>query len=65
MVATVEESTYRPFAGKMGEDHPIIWWREFGGDRSVYNSMGHTATAWSDPRFLAGVLGGIELAARR
>jgi type 1 glutamine amidotransferase len=63
VVATVDESTYEPYLGEMGDDHPIVWWRDFGGGRSVYNSMGHSVAAWSDPKFLATVLGGIDLAA--
>ncbi|MGB0114067.1 MAG: ThuA domain-containing protein [Ilumatobacteraceae bacterium] len=62
VVATVDEATYAPYLGEMGDDHPIVWWREFGGGRSVYNSMGHTAATWGDPRFLETILGGIELA---
>jgi type 1 glutamine amidotransferase len=63
IVATVDESTFIPFKGEMGDDHPIIWWREFGGGRTVYNSMGHTKAIWSEPWFLESILGGIELAA--
>lgn len=65
VVATVDESTYEPYLGQMGEDHPIVWWREFSGGRSVYNSMGHRADTWRDPVFLSTVVGGIRLAARR
>lgn len=65
VVATVDESTYVPYLGAMGDDHPIVWWHEYGGGRSVYNSMGHSIASWSDPRFLASVLGGIDLAAGR
>ena len=63
VVATVDETTYEPYLGEMGPDHPIVWWREFGGGRSVYNSMGHSCAAWNDPQFLGTVLGGIDLAA--
>ena len=65
VVATVDESTYEPHLGEMGADHPIVWWHEFGGGRSVYNSLGHSCAAWSDPTFLGTVLGGIDLAAAR
>ena len=65
VVATVDESTYEPHLGEMGDDHPIVWWREFGGGRSVYNSMGHSVATWSEERFLSSVLGGIDLAAGR
>ncbi len=63
VIATVDESTYEPHTGAMGPDHPIVWWREFGGGRSVYNAMGHSAHTWRDPGFLSAVLGGITLAA--
>jgi len=63
VVATVDESTYEPYLGEMGDDHPVVWWREFGGGRSVYNSMGHSVVMWNDERFLSSVLGGIDLAA--
>ena len=62
VVATVDESTYEPYLGEMGDDHPIVWWREFGGGRSVYNAMGHSIAMWRDQRFLASVAGGIRLA---
>jgi type 1 glutamine amidotransferase len=65
VVATVDESTYEPYLGEMGADHPIVWWRDFGGGRSVYNSMGHRADSWRDPVFLSTVVGGIRLAAGR
>jgi hypothetical protein len=63
VVATVDESTYEPYRGEMGVDHPIVWWHEFGGGRSVYNSMGHSAATWRDERFLATIVGGIRFAA--
>lgn len=63
VVATVDESTYEAHLGEMGPDHPIVWWREFGGGISVYNSMGHSVENWHDPRLLATIVGGIELAA--
>ena len=63
VLATVDETTYRPFRGAMGTDHPIVWCREFDGGRTVYNAMGHSAATWRDESFLASVLGGIELAA--
>jgi len=63
VVATVDEATYEPHKGWMGDDHPVIWWREFDGGRSVYNSMGHAKARWREKWFLESVLGGIELAA--
>ena len=65
VVATVDESTYDAYLGAMGDDHPIVWWRAYGGGRSVYNSMGHSAATWSDEQFLSTVVGGVLLAAGR
>jgi cytochrome c len=62
VVATVDESTYEPYMGTMGDDHPIVWWRDFGGGRSVYNAMGHSEAMWSNEQFLATIVGGIALA---
>ena len=64
VVATVDESTYEPYMGEMGDDHPIVWWREFAGGRSVYNAMGHSAAMWQNEQFLAAIAGGIRLACR-
>ncbi len=63
VVATVDERTYVPAAGRMGDDHPVIWSQRIGAGRSVYNALGHAALTWRDPSFLASVLGGIEQAA--
>ena len=63
VVATVDESTYEPSLGAMGDDHPIVWWR-FGGGRSVYNALGHCAGMWQNEQFLASIAGGIRLACR-
>jgi type 1 glutamine amidotransferase len=64
VAATVDESSYDAHLGAMGPDHPIVWWHDHEGGRSVYNSMGHSAATWSDPRFLASIRGGIAFAAR-
>ena len=64
VVATVDETTYRPGLGTMGSDHPILWWHDFDGGRCVYNAMGHARATWSDPAFLDSVLGGILWAAQ-
>jgi cytochrome c len=61
VLATVDESTYS--GGAMGADHPIAWCRFVGGGRSWYTAMGHTRESYSEPLFLAHVLGGIQFAA--
>lgn len=64
VVASVDESSYDPGSGEMGADHPVIWWRDFDGGRSIYTSMGHAKARWHEPWFRAHVLGCLELAAR-
>ena len=44
----------------MGEDHPIAWCHNFEGGRSWYEGAGHVDSAYTDPTFLAHLLGGIE-----
>ena len=44
----------------MGSDHPVIWSHHQGRGRAWYTALGHTAASWSEPRFLAHILGGIR-----
>src|SRR5690625_2040514 len=60
VLMTLDESTYNPGNGRMGEDHPIAWCHNFEGGRSWYSGAGHTDVSWSDPLWLAHVLAGIE-----
>lgn len=62
VIARVDETTYAPGRGEMGADHPVAWCRTYEGGRSVYTALGHPIGAWSDPRVLSHVLGGIRLA---
>ncbi len=61
VLATVDPASYR--GGTMGADHPIAWCQTVDGGRSWYTALGHTVASWSEPRFLAHVLGGIRYAA--
>lgn len=61
VVASLDEGSYAPAAGRMG-DHPIAWCHAYAGGRSVYTGLGHSVVTWSDPAFLGHVLGGIRLA---
>jgi type 1 glutamine amidotransferase len=60
ILLTVNEATYK--GGTMGTFHPISWYQSFEGGRSFYTAMGHTDEAYSNPLFLAHLLGGIEWA---
>ena len=61
VLATIDESSYN--GGNMGADHPLIWYHPYAGGRSWYTAMGHTSASYSDPDFLAHLLGGIQYAA--
>jgi type 1 glutamine amidotransferase len=63
VLLTVDEASYA--GGGMGADHPIAWCREYAGGRSFYTGLGHTIEAYSEPAFLAHLLGGISYAAGR
>jgi len=63
VLATVDESSYE--GGTMGADHPIAWCHRYDGGRSVYTAMGHTRESFSERRYLAHLLGAIEMAAGR
>ncbi|HSK25932.1 MAG TPA: ThuA domain-containing protein [Jiangellales bacterium] len=60
VLVTLDESTYNPGSGAMGDDHPLAWCHNFEGGRSWYEGAGHTEASFADPVFLQHVLGGIE-----
>jgi len=60
VLASLDESTYA--GGTMG-DHPIAWCRGYAGGRAWYTAGGHTSESYSEPLFVAHLLGGIEYAA--
>lgn len=60
VLINLDETTYR--GGKMGEVHPIAWYREFDGGRSWYTAGGHTAESYREEDFMKHVQGGIEWA---
>jgi type 1 glutamine amidotransferase len=61
VLATLDETTYS--GGTMGFDHPIAWCHEYDGGRAWYTAGGHTESSYSEPLFVAHLLGGIEFAA--
>lgn len=36
---------------RMGDDHPIIWWRKVGDGIAFYSALGHTAQAYHVPEY--------------
>ena len=63
VLATIDERTYDARGASMGADHPIAWCHRYDGGRSVYTAMGHTSASYREPRFVAHLLGAIEMAA--
>lgn len=63
VLATLDESTYAPGPGAMGDDHPIAWSHKFQGGRAWYTAGGHTDESYSEPLFRKHLLGGIRYAA--
>ncbi len=61
VLATVDETTYT--GGTNGFDHPIAWSHNYDGGRAWYTGGGHTPESFSEPLFLAHILGGIQFAA--
>jgi len=62
VLATIDETTYDPGPGAMGEDHPIAWCQTQDGGRSWYTAGGHGAQHYSETDFLDHILGGIRWA---
>ncbi|KAI1407652.1 glycosyl hydrolase [Hypoxylon sp. FL1857] len=61
VLLSINEKAYK--GGKMGEDHPLAWCREFDGGRSFYTSLGHFNEAYNDREFMDHLLKGILWAA--
>jgi len=63
VLATVDESSYKPASDiKMG-DHPVVWINEMKKARNVYFLMGHDASLLKNPEFLTMVSNAIFWAA--
>jgi type 1 glutamine amidotransferase len=63
VLASMNKSSYE--GSKMGEDHPIIWCREFGGGRSWYTGFGHTKETYAEPQFRQMIVDALHWVARR
>ena len=70
VLAEVDERTYDPRGYSvpggspgMGRHHPISWCQPYDGGRAFYTALGHKAEYYSEPLFLAHLLGGITMAA--
>lgn len=45
---------------KGANPRPLAWAHDFEGGRVFYTALGHTAEAWSDPRIVGHVMGGLD-----
>ena len=61
VLATLDETSYS--GGGNGFDHPTAWSHKYDGGRAWYTGGGHTSESYSEPLFLAHLLGGIQFAA--
>lgn len=50
---------------KGANPRPLAWAHAFEGGRVFYTGLGHTAEAWSDPRVVGHVMGGLDWAVGR
>ncbi|WP_335966767.1 ThuA domain-containing protein [Galbibacter sp. PAP.153] len=57
VLLNLDENSYD--GGENGEHHPIAWYHEFDGGRAFYTGGGHTIESYSEPLFVAHVLGGL------
>lgn len=62
VIMTLDESSYNPGSGAMGDDHPIVWAQEIGLGRAFYTGLGHRSETYADLRFRAQILGAIRWA---
>jgi type 1 glutamine amidotransferase len=57
VLVTIDEKSYT--GGRMGEFHPMVWYREFDGGRTIYSEMGHTHESWKEQAYLDHLAGAI------
>lgn len=62
VVLALDEASYDPGAGAMGDDHPIAWAHEFDGGRAFYTGLGHRPETYQDIRFKTQIRGAIRWA---
>jgi type 1 glutamine amidotransferase len=61
VVLKIKESSYQ--GGTMGASHPITWYHVYDGGRVWYTNLGHNIADYSDARFAAHILAGLQWAA--
>jgi PKD repeat protein/glucose/arabinose dehydrogenase/type 1 glutamine amidotransferase len=63
VLLSMDESTYAAGGNAMGYDHPIAWCKPYDGGRAFVTALGHFGSHYSEPEFLAHLVGGIQYAA--
>lgn len=63
VLLNLDESSYE--GGTNGQHHPIAWYHKFEGARVFYTGGGHTKESFSEPLFIAHLLGGINYCLKR
>ncbi|NJN33566.1 MAG: hypothetical protein HC817_04255 [Saprospiraceae bacterium] len=61
VLVRVDEKSYKD--GKMGDFHPMAWFRDYDGGRAFYTNWGHTSETFTEPLFLKHLWGGMTWAA--
>lgn len=59
VLLAIDEASYSPGAGAMGDHHPLAWSRSLGAGRAWYTNLGHRSETYGDPLFAQHLLGGI------
>jgi type 1 glutamine amidotransferase len=59
---TLDETSYAPGDGAMGDAHPLAWCHEYDGGRSFYTALGHTNESYEDPLFVEHLAGAVAWA---
>ena len=60
VLVDIDETSYE--GGTNGARHPMSWYHAHDGGRAFYTNMGHTEATFSEPLFLAHLLGGLRYA---
>lgn len=55
----LDDSAKQEFVKKFGKESPLAWCHTFEGGRAFYTTLGHNPEAYSDPRLMKHILGGI------
>lgn len=65
VLLALDEASYNPGEGAMGDSHPIAWCHAIGKGRAWYTALGHRSETYADEAFARHLLGGILWAAGR